>query len=97
MSCAAIFGCGMPYESREGVPSYDVAAAKALLKEANVDLAKPIVMLHVANAPGIAASHATTPRPADDLRWISGEPRGGLPNDRRPRFPDAGARSRRTA
>lgn len=53
--CAAIFGCGMPYESNEGIPSLDLAAAKALLKEANVDMSKPLVMLHVANAPGIAA------------------------------------------
>jgi len=54
-ACPAVFGCGMPFESRDGVPPYDVAAAKALLKEANVDFSKPIVMLHVANAPGIAA------------------------------------------
>jgi peptide/nickel transport system substrate-binding protein len=53
--CAAIFGCGMPYETREGIPPRDIAKAKALLKEANVDMSKPIVMLHVTNAPGIAA------------------------------------------
>jgi len=53
--CAAIFGCGMPYESREGIPARNLAAAKALLKDAGVDFSKPIVMLHVANAPGIAA------------------------------------------
>ena len=53
--CAAIFGCGMPYESKEGIPARDVATAKAMLKEAGVDMSKPIVMLHVANAPGIAA------------------------------------------
>jgi len=53
--CAAIFGCGMPYESKEGIPARDLAAAKAMLKEAAVDMSKPIVMLHVANAPGIAA------------------------------------------
>ena len=52
--CAAIFGCGMPYDSKDGIPSRDVAAAKAMLKEAGVDLTKPLVMLHVANAPGIA-------------------------------------------
>src|SRR5882757_4147499 len=54
-ACPAIFGCGMPYESREGVPAYDVALAKTMLKDANADFSKPIVMLHVANAPGIAA------------------------------------------
>lgn len=53
--CAALFGCGMPLESKEGIPARDLAAAKAMLKEAGVDMAKPIVMLHVANAPGIAA------------------------------------------
>jgi len=53
--CAAIFGCGMPYETREGIPPRDIAKAKALLREANVDMTKPIVMLHVTNAPGIAA------------------------------------------
>ena len=53
--CAAIFGCGMPYESKTGIPARDLAAAKAMLKEAAIDMSKPIVMLHVANAPGIAA------------------------------------------
>src|SRR5260370_16714636 len=52
--CAAIFGCGMPYESKAGIPARDLAAAKALLKEAGIDMSKPIVMLHVANAPAIA-------------------------------------------
>jgi peptide/nickel transport system substrate-binding protein len=66
-ACPAIFGCGMPYESREGVPTYDVAAAKALLKEANVDFSKPIVMLHVANAPGIAALGNVTRQVLVDL------------------------------
>jgi peptide/nickel transport system substrate-binding protein len=53
--CTAIFGCGMPYESKTGIPARDLAAAKAMLKESGVDMSKPIVMLHVANAPGIAA------------------------------------------
>ena len=53
--CAAIFGCGMPYESKAGIPARDLAAAKAMLKESGIDMSKPIVMLHVANAPGIAA------------------------------------------
>ncbi len=66
-ACAAMFGCGMPYESREGVPAYDVAAAKAVLRDANVDLAKPIVMLHVANAPGIAALGNVTRQVLVDL------------------------------
>jgi peptide/nickel transport system substrate-binding protein len=53
--CAAIFGCGMPYESKDGIPPHDLAKAKAMLKEANVDMSKPLVMLHVSDAPGIAA------------------------------------------
>jgi len=53
--CAAVFGCGLPYDSRNGIPPHDLAKAKALLKEANVDMSKPLVMLHVTNAPGIAA------------------------------------------
>jgi len=53
--CAAIFGCGMPYESKQGIPARDLAAAKVMLKEAGIDMSRPIVMLHVANAPGIAA------------------------------------------
>jgi peptide/nickel transport system substrate-binding protein len=53
--CAAIFGCGMPYESKAGIPARDLAAAKAMLKESGIDMSKPIAMLHVANAPGIAA------------------------------------------
>ncbi len=66
-ACPAIFGCGMPYESREGVPAYDVALAKAMLKEANVDFSRPIVMLHVANAPGIAALGNVTRQVLVDL------------------------------
>ena len=53
--CAAIFGCGMPYGSKDGIPPHDLAKAKAMLKEANVDFSKPLVMLHVTDAPGINA------------------------------------------
>jgi peptide/nickel transport system substrate-binding protein len=53
--CAAMFGCGMPYETKAGIPARDLAAAKQMLKDAGVDLSRPLVMLHVANAPGIAA------------------------------------------
>lgn len=65
--CAAIFGCGMPYESRSGIPARDMAAAKAMLKDANVDMSKPLVMLHVANAPGIAALGNVTRQVLVDL------------------------------
>ena len=53
--CAAIFGCGMPYDSKDGIPTRDLAVAKAMLKESGIDMTTPLVMLHVANAPGIAA------------------------------------------
>ena len=65
--CAAIFGCGMPYESKDGIPAFDMAAAKAMLKDANVDMSKPLVMLHVANAPGIAALGNVTRQVLVDL------------------------------
>ncbi|WP_395710288.1 ABC transporter substrate-binding protein [Reyranella sp.] len=65
--CAAVFGCGMPYESKDGIPTRDMAAAKAMLAEAGVDFSKPIVMLHVANAPGIAALGNVTRQVLVDL------------------------------
>jgi peptide/nickel transport system substrate-binding protein len=65
--CAAMFGCGMPYDSKQGIPARDLTAAKALLKEAGVDLSKPLVMLHVANAPGIAALGNVTRQVLVDL------------------------------
>src|SRR5260370_26366083 len=67
--CAAIFGCGMPYESKDGIPARDLPAAKAMLKEAAVDMAKPIVMLHVAIAPGIAALGNVTRQLLVDLAF----------------------------
>ena len=65
--CAAVFGCGMPYDSKAGIPARDLAAAKAMIKEAGVDLSKPLVMLHVANAPGIAALGNVTRQVLVDL------------------------------
>jgi peptide/nickel transport system substrate-binding protein len=65
--CAAMFGCGMPYDSKQGIPARDLADAKALLKEAGADLSKPLVMLHVANAPGIAALGNVTRQVLVDL------------------------------
>jgi peptide/nickel transport system substrate-binding protein len=65
--CAAMFGCGMPYDSKQGIPARDLAGAKALLKEAGADLSKPLVMLHVANAPGIAALGNVTRQVLVDL------------------------------
>jgi peptide/nickel transport system substrate-binding protein len=65
--CAAVFGCGMPFESKDGIPARDMAAAKAMLAEAGVDFSRPIVMLHVANAPGIAALGNVTRQVLVDL------------------------------
>ena len=65
--CAAVFGCGMPYDSRDGIPARDLAAAKAMIQESGVDLSKPLVMLHVANAPGIAALGNVTRQVLVDL------------------------------
>jgi peptide/nickel transport system substrate-binding protein len=65
--CAAIFGCGTPLESKDGIPARGIAAAKAMLKEAGVDFDKPLVMLHVANAPGIAALGNVTRQVLVDL------------------------------
>ena len=65
--CAAVFGCGMPYESKDGIPARDMTAAKAMLAEAGVDFSKPLVMLHVANAPGIAALGNVTRQVLVDL------------------------------
>ena len=65
--CAAMFGCGTPLESAAGIPPRDIAATKALLREAGVDMSKPLVMLHVANAPGIAALGNVTRQMLVDL------------------------------
>lgn len=52
-TCAAVFGCGTPYESSYGkemvVPS-NIAKAKELLKAANYD-GKPVVVLHPSDNP----------------------------------------------
>jgi peptide/nickel transport system substrate-binding protein len=65
--CAAMFGCGTPLESQAGIPTRDVEAAKHLLREAGVDMSKPIVMLHVAGSPGIAALGNVTRQVLIDL------------------------------
>jgi peptide/nickel transport system substrate-binding protein len=86
--CAAMFGCGMPYESKDGIPSRDLAAARAMLKEANVDLSTPLVMLHVANAPGIAALGNVTRQvntgPVDKGGWNLAHTTNSVPDQGNP-------------
>ncbi|NYT62525.1 ABC transporter substrate-binding protein [Alcaligenaceae bacterium] len=56
-TCAALFGCGMPYESLYGqdmvVPS-NIEKAKELLKQAGYD-GTPVVILHPTDVTGLAA------------------------------------------
>lgn len=58
--CAAIFGCKAPYSSEEGIPAHDLQQARAYLRTAGVDFSKPIVMLHVTDAPPITAMGGVT-------------------------------------
>lgn len=54
-TCPAIFGCGLPYESKAGAEvsvKGDIAKAKALLKEAGYD-GTPIVVLQPTDAPSV--------------------------------------------
>ena len=54
--CRSMFGCGTPYETVAGMPpAADLDGARAMLRDAGVDFALPIVILHPADAPGIAA------------------------------------------
>ncbi len=54
--CRSMLGCGTPYETTAGMPAgTDFAAAQRALREAGTDLARPVVILHPADAPGIAA------------------------------------------
>src|SRR5262245_53925079 len=54
--CRSIYGCGTRYETTAGMPpATDLAAARQLLAQSGADLTRTIVILHPANAPGIAA------------------------------------------
>jgi peptide/nickel transport system substrate-binding protein len=65
--CWAMMVCDTPYATAAGAPKRDVEGAKRLIREAGVDLKKPIVLLHVADAPTIAPlGHVT----ADLLRSL---------------------------
>jgi peptide/nickel transport system substrate-binding protein len=54
--CRSMYGCGTRYETTAGMPpATDMVAARQLLAQSGVDLTRAIVILHPANAPGIAA------------------------------------------
>jgi peptide/nickel transport system substrate-binding protein len=54
--CRSMFGCGTPLETTAGMPERaDFAAAQRMLRESGADLSTPVVIIHPANAPGIAA------------------------------------------
>jgi peptide/nickel transport system substrate-binding protein len=54
--CRSMYGCGTRYETTAGMPlAADLAAARQLLAQSGADLTRAIVILHPANAPGIAA------------------------------------------
>lgn len=54
--CRSMLGCGTPYETMDGIPpAPDLEGAKRLLREAGTDLTRPVIILHPADAPGIAA------------------------------------------
>lgn len=54
--CRSMYGCGTPLETTEGMPPRaDLAGARRLLAESGANLSTPVVIIHPANAPGIAA------------------------------------------
>ncbi|MGL4285204.1 MAG: ABC transporter substrate-binding protein [Phreatobacter sp.] len=54
--CRSMYGCGTPYETSAGMPpAPDLQVARRLLAESGADLGRPVVILHPADAPGIAA------------------------------------------
>jgi peptide/nickel transport system substrate-binding protein len=54
--CRSMYGCGTRYETTAGMPAAaDLPSARALLAQSGVDLTREIVILHPADAPGIAA------------------------------------------
>jgi peptide/nickel transport system substrate-binding protein len=59
--CRSMYGCGTPFETTMGMPAAaDLAGARRLLQESGADLAQPVVIIHPANAPGIAALGVVT-------------------------------------
>ena len=64
--CPAMFVCGMRWKAMTARPSM-MWPPPGDAKESGVDLSKPVVMLHVANAPGIAALGNVTRQVLVDL------------------------------
>jgi peptide/nickel transport system substrate-binding protein len=55
-ACLSMYGCGTSYETSAGMPAApDLEAARRALRESGADLSRPVVILHPADAPGIAA------------------------------------------
>jgi peptide/nickel transport system substrate-binding protein len=51
-----MYGCGTRYETTAGMPAAaDMAAARSALAQSGADLTREVVILHPADAPGIAA------------------------------------------
>lgn len=54
--CRSMFGCGTPLETTAGMPERaDFEAARRMLAASGADLTRPVVIIHPADAPGIAA------------------------------------------
>ena len=54
--CRSMYGCGTPLETSAGMPPRaDLEAARRMLRESGADLSRPVVIIHPADAPGIAA------------------------------------------
>ncbi|MEI6161254.1 MAG: ABC transporter substrate-binding protein, partial [Roseococcus sp.] len=54
--CRSMYGCGTPLETTAGMPpAADLEAARRMLRESGADLTRPVVIIHPADAPGIAA------------------------------------------
>jgi peptide/nickel transport system substrate-binding protein len=54
--CRSMYGCGTRYETTAGMPpAADLTAARQLLADSGADLTRSVVVLHPADAPGIAA------------------------------------------
>jgi peptide/nickel transport system substrate-binding protein len=54
--CRSMYGCGTPLETTAGMPlAADFEGARRMLRESGADLTRPVVIIHPADAPGIAA------------------------------------------
>ncbi|WP_431282666.1 ABC transporter substrate-binding protein [Humitalea sp. 24SJ18S-53] len=54
--CRSMYGCGTPLETTAGMPmTPDLEGARRMLRDSGADLSRPVVIIHPADAPGIAA------------------------------------------